>query len=151
MRQNSYPVHDDSDQAPRRQPNRLPSFLQPVPPVPDVDGFARGVQRERARLAMTDPVGETQARYPLDGVHARQILLTLAEREPERSTGQVHDDSDLLHRIGGDPNRDSGRVPCPAHGGKDRNLAWRWGDRGRLLLKCHSHQCTFEEIVRAVS
>lgn len=138
-------------EVPRPYPNRLPSLLQPVAPVPDVAGFAHDVQRERALLAMTDPAGESEAVAPLDGVHARQILLTLAEREPERRPVLPHDDQSLLDRLGGDATRSSGRVPCPAHGGRDRNLAWRWGDRGRLLLKCHSHQCTFDEIVRAVS
>lgn len=136
---------------PRRQPYRLPSVFRPVPPVPDVDGFARDVQRERAYLALTDPEGETEARYPMDAVHGRQILLTLAERQPEPKPVLPNDDQSLLERLGGDPTRSSGRVPCPAHGGRDRNLSWRWGDRGRLLLTCFSHHCTFDEIVRAVS
>lgn len=42
------------------------------------------------------------------------------------------------------------RVPCPAHGGEDRNLAyWRRAD-GSLGVKCWSHQCTEREIKDAI-
>ncbi len=42
------------------------------------------------------------------------------------------------------------RVPCPAHGGEDRNLSfWRRPD-GSLGVKCWSHQCTEREVKDAV-
>lgn len=42
------------------------------------------------------------------------------------------------------------RVPCPAHGGEDRNLSfWRRPD-GSLGAKCWSHQCTEREVKDAI-
>jgi hypothetical protein len=42
------------------------------------------------------------------------------------------------------------RVPCPAHGGEDRNLSfWRRPD-GSLGVKCWSHQCTEREVKDAL-
>jgi hypothetical protein len=123
-------------------------------PRPDVNPakFRREVIYERARLALEDPDGEAEAVAPLSPVQARQILLS-EKRQPARHAPErpQRDDTDLLIRLGGDPTRSSGRVVCPAHGGRGRNLSWRMSDSGRLLLKCFSHGCTFDEIRRAVA
>jgi hypothetical protein len=114
--------------------------------------FRREVIFERALLALSDPAGEAEAVAPLTPVQARQIVLNAkAAPAPVRPDRQQRDDTDLLVRLGGDPTRSSGRVACPAHRGRGRNLAWRWGDRGRLLLKCWSHGCSFDEILKAVA
>lgn len=42
------------------------------------------------------------------------------------------------------------RVPCPAHGGKDDNLAISESQSGRTLFCCHSHGCSFEQISAAL-
>ena len=39
------------------------------------------------------------------------------------------------------------RCGCPAHGGRDRNCAIKYGADGKLLGYCHSHQCDFEKIL----
>jgi hypothetical protein len=122
---------------------------KPTPPVNAAE-YRRKVIYERARLALEDPASEAEAIAPLSPVQARQIVLS-AKAAPPVTSERKHDDTDLLVRLGGDPSRSSGRVPCPAHGGLGRNLAWRWGDRGRLLLKCWSHGCSFDEIVKAVA
>lgn len=112
--------------------------------------FARAALLERARLAIDDPAGEAEAVAPLALFDAYRAVRMepVGSSAPRRRTG---DDRDLLLRIGADLGRTSGRVVCPAHGGRKRNLAWRLTPDGRALLKCHSHQCAFEEIVRAVS
>ncbi len=51
-----------------------------------------------------------------------------------------------LRAIGCDPNSDNDRARCPGHDGKNRNLAYKLENRGRLLLKCHSAGCSREEI-----
>ncbi len=61
-----------------------------------------------------------------------------------------HNDHELLAKLGGDEGRPKQRLICPLHGSRDRNLSWAWGRNGRLLLKCWSHQCTYDEIRRAV-
>jgi hypothetical protein len=43
-----------------------------------------------------------------------------------------------------------GRCACPAHGGEDPNLAVSEGQDGRVLVKCHSHQCTADAIAQAL-
>lgn len=42
------------------------------------------------------------------------------------------------------------RAQCPAHGGKDRNLAIGLGDNGSIVCKCHSHGCKGPEVAAAV-
>jgi hypothetical protein len=113
--------------------------------------FAERVIYARALLAATDPEGERDAVAPLSPVRSRQILLEYHERRsnPQRAANNG-DDTDLLERLGADLSRQRGRVPCPAHGGRDRNLAWALTADGRALLHCFSHQCEFEDIVAAV-
>ena len=41
------------------------------------------------------------------------------------------------------------RIPCPSHNGKDNNLAVAVGTDGGLILKCHSRQCTYNDILQA--
>lgn len=41
------------------------------------------------------------------------------------------------------------RCCCPAHGGEDPNCSIAYRD-GKLLAWCHSHQCSFEEIIAAI-
>ena len=43
----------------------------------------------------------------------------------------------------------SWRLACPAHGGEDPNLSIRDADDGGLLVTCHSHGCSYQEIVAA--
>ena len=42
------------------------------------------------------------------------------------------------------------RSQCPAHDGKDLNLAFKLGDNGQVMFTCHSHNCTFEEIMQSL-
>jgi len=42
------------------------------------------------------------------------------------------------------------RSQCPAHGGKDLNLAVMLGKKGQVVLTCHSHHCTQGEIMTAL-
>ena len=42
------------------------------------------------------------------------------------------------------------RSPCPAHEGKDANLAFMLGKNGRVVFTCHSHHCSYEEIMNAL-
>ena len=59
--------------------------------------------------------------------------------------------ADIARRY--EPNaRQSGgwwRIPCPAHGGTDNNLAIKDGDQGGLRLRCHSQRCSYNAILRA--
>ena len=59
--------------------------------------------------------------------------------------------ADIAHRY--KPNaRSSGgffRIPCPAHRGDDDNLAIKDGGQAGLILKCHSHDCTYNTILGA--
>lgn len=41
------------------------------------------------------------------------------------------------------------RAACPAHGGEGPNLSVRY-EEGKLLARCHSHHCRFEDIVAAI-
>lgn len=120
-------------------------------PRPD-PRYAERVHAARAQLALEDPTGEAGAVAPLTREQARRIVIEQDEHDRTRTQrGGPHPDGrTLLDRLGADPTRDAGRVPCPAHGGRDRNLAWRLTRDGTVLLKCHSHQCSFVEIVAAV-
>ena len=42
------------------------------------------------------------------------------------------------------------RIPCPVHGGEDRNLAIWDGDGGSLGAVCHSRGCTHKKIMDAL-
>ena len=131
------------------------SFTIPTGKPTDLT-WAEQALYERARLAMLDPVGEAEAISPLSPTRARQILLELHDRQGathgSHTSGysSTHDERALLERLGADTSRRRGRVPCPAHGGRDRNLAWAISETGRVLLHCFSHQCRFEDIVAAV-
>ena len=46
-------------------------------------------------------------------------------------------------------NRDSIRIPCPAHGGDDPNLAV-WLTNDRINVKCHSHDCNSKDIYESI-
>lgn len=154
------PANDYYKAAAGSEPSRRRDHLLPAGnDAVDVATFRRDVLRERAILALSDPDGEADAVAPLNQFTARQTLLEMAAEDARsRSlrlvvTGRRDrlDDRDLLQRLGADPTKTSGRVPCPAHGGEDRNLAWKLTPDGRALLRCWSHQCTFTEIVRAVA
>ena len=58
----------------------------------------------------------------------------------------------IAHSLSDKPKRsgDSWRVPCPAHGGDGPNLSLRNADGGRLLTYCHSHGCSFKDIISAL-
>jgi len=49
-------------------------------------------------------------------------------------------------KIGG---ADVYRIRCLAHGGTKRNLALWDGDGGSIGAKCHSHECSYEDIAKA--
>jgi len=42
------------------------------------------------------------------------------------------------------------RSQCPAHDGEDLNLAFTLGTTGQVVFTCHSHHCTYEEIMAAL-
>lgn len=42
------------------------------------------------------------------------------------------------------------RACCPAHDDRNPSLSAALLDDGRILLKCHAHQCRFEEIIAAL-
>ena len=42
------------------------------------------------------------------------------------------------------------RIPCPAHGGADPNLAIWDAHDGSLGARCHSHGCSYADILRAL-
>jgi len=42
------------------------------------------------------------------------------------------------------------RSQCPAHDGKDLNLAFKLGDNGKVVFTCHSHHCTYEAIMESL-
>ena len=41
------------------------------------------------------------------------------------------------------------RIPCPSHKGEDNNLAISVGADGGLIMKCHSRQCSYNDILEA--
>jgi hypothetical protein len=45
---------------------------------------------------------------------------------------------------------DEYRSPCPAHKGKDPNLAFTLGKNEQVVFTCHSHHCSYEEIMNAL-
>jgi hypothetical protein len=115
-----------------------------------MDTFGRAVRLERARLALVDPVGEWGAVARLDGPTAADIIETMTAPTREPTAGRRASAVALLDKIGADPTRDRGRVACPAHGGRDRNLAWRVTPEWNVLLTCHSHRCAFADVLAAV-
>lgn len=46
--------------------------------------------------------------------------------------------------------RDSATACCPAHGDKNPSLSISRGHNGKLLLKCHSRGCDFDEILKCI-
>ncbi|MDR2755335.1 MAG: DUF3987 domain-containing protein, partial [Planctomycetaceae bacterium] len=42
------------------------------------------------------------------------------------------------------------RSPCPAHKGTNANLAFTLGKNGQVVFTCHSHHCSYEEIMNAL-
>ena len=42
------------------------------------------------------------------------------------------------------------RSQCPAHDGEDLNLAFSEGNKGQVVFTCHSHQCSYEEIMASL-
>lgn len=140
------------DTAPRRL--RLPQTAQDARTV-DSRAFGRNVIAERARLALVDPIGEHEAMVPIDGVRARQRLVTMAAEAvrrpmtPWRRGDRLPDGRELLTRLGADPNRGRGVMRCLAHEDRRPSLSWRLADDGRALLRCFAG-CSFPEIVAAV-
>lgn len=116
--------------------------------------FAAEVLSERARLALEDPEGESEAVAPLPAIRARQRLLDAAAtrhaQQPWHRGDRLPDGRALLDRLGVDPARGRGVTRCPAHG-EDRHpsLSWKLADDGRALLHCFSG-CTFAEILAAL-
>ena len=42
------------------------------------------------------------------------------------------------------------RSQCPAHDGDGLNLAFTTGNKGQVIFTCHSHQCSYEEIMTSL-
>ena len=53
------------------------------------------------------------------------------------------------YRPGARPRKGWLRIPCPSHKGRDNNLAISTGGDGGLILKCHSRQCSYNDILEA--
>ena len=45
--------------------------------------------------------------------------------------------------------RDRLRIPCPAHGGTNPNLAL-WVNQGGIAARCHSAGCSYADIAKAI-
>ena len=45
--------------------------------------------------------------------------------------------------------RDRLRIPCPAHGGTNSNLAL-WVNQGGIAARCHSAGCSYADIAKAI-
>jgi hypothetical protein len=106
---------------------------------------------ERARLAMTDPVGERDAAKPMSQDRAAHLLAEHApEFWPSATPRPVQPQSaDILAALGINPADYKGRVPCPAHGdGRKKTLSWATTPDGRLLLYCFAG-CTYDAIRKA--
>ena len=59
--------------------------------------------------------------------------------------------SDILDRLEYRMADRGYRARCPAHGGDNKTaLAIQEGEDGKVLLHCHAHGCSYEEIVRAL-
>lgn len=112
--------------------------------------FTVDVLRERARLALADPVGELEARRPLDRDQAMRLFhdhRPLARRMAAEGPTVHQDDSGLAAALGV-PLSGQGRIPCPSHGSRGATLSWRW-DGPRLMVKCFAG-CTFGDVVASL-
>ena len=72
----------------------------------------------------------------------------MSAKTPQRyrgPNGLANFEADLF-TAGCQPNPGSHRAQCPGHGGRNRSLSYKLGNRGRLLVKCHSADCSREEI-----
>lgn len=49
----------------------------------------------------------------------------------------------------GIPMEGHGMIRCPLHDDRTPSLSWRWAE-GKLLLYCHSHQCSYKDIRAAL-
>ena len=60
--------------------------------------------------------------------------------------------AEVAHALDKRPKKSgsSWRVPCPAHGGDDRNLSIADGDAGSLRLVCFSRGCSYKDILAAL-
>jgi hypothetical protein len=56
----------------------------------------------------------------------------------------------LDHSARLDPGATSLHARCPAHRGRDANLSVFEGPDGRVAVKCHSHDCSTEDILSAL-
>ena len=121
--------------------------------------FAASVLRERALLALGDPVGERDAVEPLSEARANQILTdpdvgllrsVALPKSPSPRRRQREDGRALLDRLGADPTRDHGMLRCPLHEDRHASLSWRLTADGKPLIHCFSG-CAFDEIVAVVS
>jgi hypothetical protein len=116
------------------------------------EDFTRRTMLSRAMLALEDPIGELEARFPVSydgaldlvaryGVRTRPVSV-VPDRRP--------DDGDLAERLGIPPGRASGVIRCPAHEDRNPSLSWRRAADGRLLLHDFAG-CTFDEIRAATA
>ena len=112
--------------------------------------FSLRVLRERARLALADPVGELEAVVPLSHEQARVNMLLADEELRRREQAAPTEGSPTLEDgLGLPASPDRGLVPCPAHDDRRRSLSWRRMPDGFLRLHCFAG-CTFDEIRKAV-
>jgi hypothetical protein len=59
--------------------------------------------------------------------------------------------SDILNRLDCRRAGRGYRAVCPAHGGDNKTaLAIQEGEDGKVLLHCHAHGCTYEDILRSL-
>jgi len=108
--------------------------------------YSLRVLRERARLAIEDPVGELEAVAPLSHEQA-WYNLTLADGElAERARPLPEANGDLAAALG--ITRHSGRRLCPAHADRHPSLTYWHKPDGFLMVKCQAG-CTYGEIRRA--
>jgi hypothetical protein len=55
-----------------------------------------------------------------------------------------------VHQIGQDKNGPMFKACCPAHNDSDPSLDIKFGDNGKIILKCWSGECDVEKIVKNV-
>lgn len=117
-----------------------------------LSGYSLSVLRERARLALQDPVGELEAVRQLDIEQAAYNVIAadveLARRRVRRpvQTSVADSTQDRLRAIL--PMGQRGMATCPAHEDQTRSLSWRRKPDGFIVVKCHAG-CSWPEI-RAV-
>ncbi len=127
-----------------RQSRRLASFSRVERPFFRVPAAGWGLI----------PVGAPFAKYGVlshFGDGSRIVPLTLKNLTMIK-TVSIHDVISRLEARGYGVKQ-SGKIyrsPCPAHDGKDYNLAFTEGNKGQVLFTCHSHHCSYYDIMKSL-